>query len=316
MNEVIEWCITLAREAEEQYRLAQEAEWQTKRAEQYETARSFIEVNGLGDLLTALGAGEMDVSKRDYIATVPLEYVVKGWRYEGQLEIYYGSNTVTGRFSFGDSAFFCEIHLPKSLALIGKFLLTLEECAQRQYASQLNDAVNRMRYLDQPILDQHFSESLALFPQALELDVAYDEALERIEEEQRQNERCVAMAEAVEEERKREDEARSRMQREVFYPFVAYKVEYGVVVTFDDGDVMVESNTAYSLRSEPEEGWWTFVSSVSGKELRQMRLANLISVERLEITEPGGVLCTYVDGVWYPPVGAERLSVISVIKEQ
>lgn len=311
MNEVIERYIALAREAEEQRRLAQEAEWQTELAQRYEMARSFIEYNDLGDLLATLEAGEIETSERDYIATVPLVYVVKGWRYSGRLEIYHGSGTVKGKFTFGDGQ--CGIYLPQSPVEIGDFLLELERVAQRQYASRLGDAVKRMLYLDQPVLDQRYNELLKVFPQALEVNAAYSEALLRIEEERKQTEGRAREARALEEKQKREDEARNRMQSEVFYPFVVYKINYGVVVTFDDGDVMVESNAAYSLRPEPDAGgWWTFVSSISGEEIRQMRVANLISVERLEITEPGN-LCSRVDGVWYPPVGAERLS---VVKEQ
>lgn len=280
-------------------------------AELVEQAEAFIQEHDLGELLAALDLAE----EPDFPDRAHYPQIRYGLRFEddkialgGWLE-FWGNSTVKITFDH-----LLALYLPASDVRYGELLINLMNEAQNQYAHAVSTAQFRISQApDVNMLETMYAEELRVFPQeAAALTSVYEQALAELE--QRRQERLAEEAARAEAEaaRKEMEAGRARIQAEVWWPFVVYRVEYGIVARDEDGDALDFADTAsvFSLQAEPAgDGWWPLVHQWSGERLAPRRFAHVVSVERLEIRNPGpGNFCTERDGVYYPPEGAEHAS--------
>jgi len=130
--------------------------------------------------------------------------------------------------------------------------------------------------------------AVALYPDEAEnWSAAREQALGRIAAREQALAEVAARAEAA---RRAQEELEARA-RAMFKPFVIYEVIYGAR-SEDDGDgPTFYTDEAFTAQPDPGPGgWWNVIARGA---VRQMRLSNVMSIERVEVTAPN-ILAPFV----------------------
>jgi len=197
------------------------------------------------------------------------------------------------------------LQLPAIDAEIGRWLLTIMDAAA--------EYVNREFRTDLATLDEcQAPEQLSHTVTTLELK--WPDRHERIATA------AAAWHEAqhIKDNREAERQLMLERQAEVWYPFVIYRVRYGILCQDDDDRLLVDHRQLVGSESvyatcwhANDDGWWEVLQAGDG--LIQMRLEHLVSVERIEVHTldevPSGLGLRSGDGVIVPPPGVIRLVV-------